>query len=312
MTLQPVGSDSKSTSVEIRNLSRTFGSKKALDDVSLTVPSGTVFGIVGENGAGKTTLLRHILGSLRPQRGSVRVLGMNPITDLHNVLSRLGYLSASPELPGWMRVEQLIAYTRPFYPTWDDAYAAELVEMFDIHGRAKVKTLSTGQGARVGLLLALAHRPELLILDEPSSGLDPVVRRDILEAIIESISRAGSTVVFSSHLLDEVERVSEYVAMVQKGRLLECESLEAMKGSFRGLTLSFEQPLSQSPSYPEAIHWHGGGREWTCMCRNVPADVTEQVTMIGGQIVEERVPSLDEIFLAYASGSAPRSIGTIP
>jgi ABC-2 type transport system ATP-binding protein len=155
--------------------------------------------------------------------------------------------------------------------------------MFDLNTGAKIKTLSTGQTARVGLVTALAHRPELLILDEPSSGLDPVVRRDILEAIIESISKAGSTVVFSSHLLDEVERVSDYIAMMKSGRILECGSFESLKNSYRVVTLSFEEGQPRPPACPPAINWRGGGREWTAVCRSLPDDLTAEVTMIGGR-----------------------------
>lgn len=293
------GSKMANPVAEVQGLTRCFGNKRALDNVSLIVPQGCVFGLVGENGAGKTTLLRHLMGNLRPQLGSVRVLGLDPIRDLVKVLSRIGYLSASPELPTWMRVGQLLAFTRPFYPTWDATHVAKLVEMFDINLRAKVKTLSTGQNARVGLVLAMAHRPELLILDEPSAGLDPVVRRDILEAIISSIADMGSTVLFSSHLLDEVERVSDHLAMIGNGQILECNELGSIKHAYRVVTLSFENHQPTPPRCPEAIHWHGNGREWTGVCRSVPDSLVADVTMIGGRVVDQRVPTLDEIFLAY-------------
>jgi ABC-2 type transport system ATP-binding protein len=199
-----------------------------------------------------------------------------------------------------MKVDQLLSYTRAFYPTWDEAYADELVGTLELDTGARVKHLSKGQHARLGLILALAHHPELLILDEPSSGLDPVVRRDILEAVIQSISEAGCTVVFSSHLLDEVERVSDYVAMLKSGRLLMCDSLEAIKGSYRVLTLSFEDTQPTPPGCPPAISWSGSGREWTAVCRTLPDDLAADVTMIGGQIVDSRVPTLDEIFIAHS------------
>src|SRR5439155_14557208 len=126
------------------------------------------------NGAGKTTLIRHILGLLKPESGSVRVFGLDQVADPVGVLSRIGYLSEENDLPGWMRVDELIHYTRAFYPKWDDAYAAELSQTFALDGSARIKTLSKGQKARACLLVALAHSPELLLLDEPSSGLDPI------------------------------------------------------------------------------------------------------------------------------------------
>src|SRR5687767_15050393 len=217
--------------IAIADLSRRFGSKAALDRVALTIPRGGVYGLVGANGAGKTTLIRHILGLLRAEQGTVRVFGLDPVADPVGVLSRIGYLSEENDLPGWMRVDELIRYSRAFYPAWDDAYAEELRQSFGLDTTAKIATLSKGQKARAGLLIALAYRPELLLLDEPSSGLDPVVRRDILEAIIRTIAHEGRTVLFSSHLLDEVERVADHVTMISDGRIALSAPLEALKQS---------------------------------------------------------------------------------
>src|SRR5207302_6522462 len=199
---------------------RHFGATTALDSVSLSMPRGAVYGLVGANGAGKTTLIRHLLGLLRAESGSVRVFGLDPVVDPVGVLSRIGYLSEENDLPGWMRIDEVIRYSRAFYPAWDDAYAEELRRMFALDGAAKIKNLSKGQKARAGLLIALAYRPELLVLDEPSSGLDPLVRRDILAAIIRTITEEGRTVLFSSHLLEEVERVADHVAMIHRGRIV--------------------------------------------------------------------------------------------
>src|SRR6184192_1356527 len=166
--------------INIAELTRWFGDRTALASVNFSVARGAVYGLVGANGAGKTTLIKHILGLLRAESGSVRVFGLDPVADPVGVLSRIGYLSEENDLPGWMRIEELIRYQRAFYPRWDDAYADELRQAFALDRTAKIKTLSKGQKARAGLLIALAHRPELLVLDEPSSGLDPSVRRDIL------------------------------------------------------------------------------------------------------------------------------------
>src|SRR5207247_3238784 len=200
-----------------------------LDSVSLSFPHGAVYGLVGVNGAGKTTLIRHILGLLRAERGSVRVFGLDPVADPVAVLSRIGYLSEENDLPAWMRVDELIRYTRAFYPKWDDAYAEELRRTFALDAAATISHLSKGQKARAGLLVALAYRPELLVLDEPSSGLDPIVRRDILGAIVRTIADEGRTVLFSSHLLDEVERISDRVAMLKEGRILLTGELDEIK-----------------------------------------------------------------------------------
>src|SRR5678816_1903496 len=177
--------------IEVSELTRSFGTRTALDSVSLSFRRGAVYGLVGANGAGKTTLIRHLLGLLQAESGSVRVFGLDPVADPVGVLSRVGYLSEENDLPGWMRVHELIRYSRAFYPAWDDAYAEELREAFALDPEALVKSLSKGQKARAGLLVALAYRPELLLLDEPSSGLDPIVRRDILGAVLRRRSSAG-------------------------------------------------------------------------------------------------------------------------
>ena len=193
------------TIISIDGLTRRFGNKVALDDVSLQVTRGQVFGLVGANGAGKTTLIKHVLGLYKPASGAVRVFGLEPIADPVGVLSRIGFLSEDRDLPMWMRVEELIRYSRAFYPKWDTDYAESLREQFQLDPRARIKHLSRGELAKAGLLVALAHRPELLVLDEPSSGLDPVVRREMLEAIVRTVADEGRTVFFSSHLLDEIE-----------------------------------------------------------------------------------------------------------
>jgi len=219
--------------VEVAGLTRRFGAKTALISVSLSLPRGGVYGLVGANGAGKTTLIKHILGLLRAESGSVRVFGLDPVADPVAVLSRIGYLSEENDLPGWMRVDELIRYSRAFYPSWDDAYAAELQQAFALDGAAKVKNLSKGQKARAGLVVALAHRPELLVLDEPSSGLDPIVRRDILGAVMRTIADEGRTVLFSSHLLEEVEQVADHVTMISSGAILLSAPLIDIKESHR-------------------------------------------------------------------------------
>jgi ABC-2 type transport system ATP-binding protein len=189
---------------------------------------------VGANGAGKTTLIKHILGLLRAERGAVRVFGLDPVADPVGVLSRIGYLSEENDLPGWMRVDELIRYSRAFYPAWDDAYAEELRQTFALDPVAKIKTLSKGQKARAGLLIALAYRPELL---------DPIVRRDILGAVIRTIADEGRTVLFSSHLLDEVEEVADHVTMINAGKIVLSAPLAVIRDSHRvgGRVLSLDE-----------------------------------------------------------------------
>jgi ABC-2 type transport system ATP-binding protein len=223
--------------IEVSELTRRFGGKTALDSVNLSLPKGSVYGLVGANGAGKTTLIKHILGLLKAERGSVRVFGLDPVAEPVAVLARIGYLSEENDLPGWMRVDELLRYSRAFYPSWDAQYAEELRQAFALDASAKIKDLSKGQKSRAGLIVALAYRPQLLVLDEPSSGLDPIVRRDILGAVMRTIADQGGTVLFSSHLLDEVEQVADHVTMIRDGKILMSAPLADIKRSHDGKSL---------------------------------------------------------------------------
>lgn len=313
--------------VEIRGLSRRFGATTALDNVHLNVPRGCVFGLVGENGAGKTTLLKHVLGLLKAHQGEVRVFGLDPVAHPVEVLGRTGQLSEDRDLPAWMRVGEFIDYMRAFYPHWDNAYAGELERTFELRRNQKIPTLSRGQKARLGLLVALAYRPDLLVLDEPSSGLDPVVRRDILGAIIRTVADEGRTVLFSSHLLDEVQRVSDQVAMLHKGKLLLTNSLDQILTSHHRLTIRFAEPRNDIASLagvlwfepaaigleanavpsdvsrpegsrPDSFRSMNPQREWTLVCNGRREELVSELAQRNAQIVEETSLSLDEIFIA--------------
>lgn len=287
--------------IGVTQLSRSFGAKQALADVSLAVMPGCVFGLVGENGAGKSTLIKHLLGLWRAQSGTVRVFGLDPVTDPVAVLGRIGYLSEEPDLPGWMRVWELLRYTQAFFPRWDPVYAEQLRDQFGLDANAHIKTLSKGQRARLGLIAAEAHRPDLLILDEPSSGLDPIVRHDILEAIIRTVTDQGRTVLFSSHLLDEVERVSDHLAMLHRGAVRFCAPLDDIRTRHRRIVLHFESPQSQPPNVSGAIRVDGAGREWTVICDAGKIHPAAMAQHLGAALIEDSTASLDEIFVAHAT-----------
>jgi ABC-2 type transport system ATP-binding protein len=284
--------------IEVRGLTRQFGKKAALHDVSLAVPRGCVFGLVGENGAGKTTLIKHVLGLLKAQVGSVRVFDRDPVADPVGVLGRIGCLSEDRDLPDWMRVDELLRYMQAFYPTWDERYADDLRRSFELEPRQLVRTLSRGQRARAGLVTALAHRPDLLVLDEPSSGLDPVVRQDILGAIVRTVADEGRTVLFSSHLLDEVERVADRLALIHEGRVVLCDALEQIKLTHRRLTVRFAQPQYSPPQLAGALGCTGEGLEWTFLANGGSEELKQAVADRGGTIVDEAAPSLEEIFVS--------------
>jgi len=292
--------------ISVASLSCRFGAKLALDNVSLEVTSGQVLGLVGANGAGKTTLIKHLLGLLKPAGGSVRVFGLDPVANPPGVLGRIGFLSEDRDLPMWMRVEELLRYSRAFYPKWDDQYAESLRRQFQLDPAARIKHLSRGELAKAGLLVALAHRPELVVLDEPSSGLDPLVRRDMLEAIVRTVADEGRTVFFSSHLLDEIERVSDRIAMMDSGRFVLTGELAGLLESHHRLTLRFEKPPVQTPKLDGALSISGSGLEWTVLCNGAIPEIVMAAKILGAQVVAQEAASLDEIFLARI-GKLPSS-----
>jgi ABC-2 type transport system ATP-binding protein len=281
--------------VEVENLSRQFGKMMALKNVSLQVQPGLVYGLVGANGAGKTTLMKHLLGLLRAKQGCVRVFGMDPVQHPVQVLARIGYLSEDRELPEWMRIDELLAYTAAYYPGWDRNYAKELLDTFSLDSSQKVKNLSKGMRAQAGLVVAVAHHPELLLLDEPSTGLDAVVRKDILNAIIRAVTDDGRTVIFSSHLLDEVELMSDNVFMINQGQLVLEGSLDTIREEYQLISVQGWERLTPLDGLVSAER-HGA--DWTIVCQGKSPQVRQAIEKAGGKIVNLRSASLQEIFVA--------------
>lgn len=286
--------------ISVMGLSCHYKRTTALDDVTLHIPRGSVFGLVGENGAGKTTLIRHVLGLQRPQQGQVAVFGLDPLTNSTTVLARLGYLSETRDLAPWMTVAEMIRFTGAFYSNWDFEYAEELREQFALDPTAKISTLSQGQLAKSALLAALAHRPELLVLDEPSSGLDPVVRRDILEAIIRTVAEEGRTVLFSSHLLDEIERVSDFVGFLNDGKLALTGTLDEVKAAYRVFRVEDGVYRSYSADRSSILSAVPRDGEWEVVGREA---FREALNGNGARILSERAASLEDIFVGLAAGS---------
>jgi ABC-2 type transport system ATP-binding protein len=293
--------------IQIDGLYRSFRHREALQNICLEVFPGIVWGLVGENGAGKTTLLRHLLGLLRAQRGTVRVFGYDPVQSPVEVLSKIGYLSEERDLPEWMKLDELLGYTRSFFPSWDEQLAESFRIAFELPKAQKIKTFSRGQRARAGLLLALAHRPPLLLLDEPSAGLDPAVRRDILGAVIRTVADEGRTVVFSSHLLDEVERVADHVTMLHRGTLLVSEPLDALLSRHSRIVIRFPEPQSRAPDLPGMLSCQGSEREWTAVCDGRQQQLLDHLAKIRAEVVDQSIPTLEQLFLARC-GDRPQEM----
>jgi ABC-2 type transport system ATP-binding protein len=305
--------------IRLDRLTKRFGAEIALDQVSLEVPPGVVFALLGENGAGKTTAIRIMLGLAQPNSGHAQVLGLNSRKQGLNIRQRVGYVAERPTMYEWMTVEEIGWFTAGFYgPGFLPEYA-KLVAQFGLPPKKKLKTLSKGTRAKVSLSLALAHQPELLVLDEPTSGLDAMVRREFLESMVDRASQ-GQTVFLSSHQITEVERVADIVAILRHGRLLLVERLDELKASVRRLIVTLKDGAKATP----ALGGHVLSQRW--QPRQGEAIVRGlsdgQLAMLQANDdvagVEVHPTSLEDIFIAYmqGNGSCPNSClsnnGTVP
>lgn len=284
--------------VEVNNLSRSFGKTLALDCVDFRASQGKVYGLVGANGAGKTTLIKHLLGLLCAKTGTVSIFGEDPVKKPESVLSHIGYLSEDRDIPDWMSIDELMRYTSAYHRGWDQSYANELLHTFSLDPARRIRTLSRGMRAQVALISAVAHRPDLLILDEPSSGLDAVVRKDILNAVVRTISEEGRTVIFSSHLLEEVERLADHVTMIHQGRVALDSSLETINANHHHSSIRFAEQQAAPPKLKNVAAISGEGRFWSAIHQGSTASLSNTLKEIGGEIVESRHATLEEVFVS--------------
>lgn len=295
------------TVLEMRNVSKMFGSHFALDDVDYSVHRGTVFALLGENGAGKTTTIRILLGLCKPDVGTSRVLGMDSLRDHLTIRRSVGYVPEQPVLYDWLTVAEIGRFTAAFYsPVYIKRYT-ELIAAYGIRENVRIKALSKGMRAKVSLALALSHDPELLILDEPTSGLDALVRREFLESMVDRAA-TGKTVFLSSHQIGEVERVADVVAIMKKSKLLVVEPLEELKATSHVLNITLKEEEPQLPSQLKnlvgsIIEHRQQGRQWRFTVRSLLPGIRERlaenphITQI-----EIKTPTLEDIFVAYMSG----------
>ena len=283
--------------IETRGLGRKFGKFEAVKNVSLRVPRGTVFGLLGVNGAGKSTIIKMIMGHLRPTTGEIRVLGRALGEDLLGIRSRVAYVSENRYLYEWMTVEESVRFTRAFHETWDDRKAADLLKRFSLPPEKKVRQLSRGNRARLCLLLALSFNPELIILDEPTSGLDPIVRRDFIENIVAEIAEEGKTVLFSSHIVEEVERVADYVGVINEGELLLVSTLDDIKSSYKRVRYATNGTRPEVAGVPGVLAIENGRHEQILMVSTWGDETLRTLSERGVKNPEVLPISLEDIFV---------------
>ncbi len=235
--------------IEVRDLHYRAGKTFEIRDLALNVPAGALYGFLGPNGAGKTTVIRLLLGLLRPLSGRIAVLGHAIPAQAPGALARTGYVPEQPHLYPTLTVHEAMRFHAAFYPTWDHLWAAELVGHFGLDRGRLLSRLSKGEMGKLEMLLALAQRPELLVLDEPTDGLDPVVRRDLLTALLEYVSQRNATVFISSHLVHELERICDWVGVMDRGRLVAELPMQSFKNGIKRLRVANAPRQAADPPF---------------------------------------------------------------
>jgi len=287
------------SAIEIRGVTKSFKNKTVLDGVDLTVRKGEIYAFLGRNGAGKTTTIEMLLGLLDRDDGDIQVLGLDPKKQAIEIRRRVGYMAEDQTMYGWMTVSEICSFLEPFYPTWNRDLVRKYEVQFDLDPNQQIKNLSKGQNARLALLLALAHEPELVILDDPTLGLDPIMRKELMRDVIDHLQGAGVTVFFSSHLLYEIEPIADRVAILDRGVIVREEETDSLREDVKRFILS-DSDFVSLPVFEGTLDIKRGEAR-TAMTVEGQERFTDLLRE--HHIAYEQVDlNLDEIFEAYVIG----------
>ncbi|MDE2928824.1 MAG: ABC transporter ATP-binding protein [Acidobacteriota bacterium] len=290
--------------IETQGLTRRFRKTVAVNDLSLEVPAGSIFALLGPNGAGKTTLIKMVMNMVRPSGGRATILGTDSLRLGPPQLERIGYVSENQELPEWMTVQELIDYCRPFYPAWDDDLCRRLIRQFNLPLARQLKTFSRGMKVKAALLSSLSYRPELMILDEPFTGLDALVRDELIRGLLEVTGQEERTIFIASHDIDEVERLADWVGVIHNGEMQMSEPAASLRNRFRRCEATLERGQEIPETLPET--WLMAERAGQVLrfvdsrFQNGTGAETIREVLPGVKDLDVSPMSLKEIFLALA------------
>ena len=292
--------------IETVGLKKSYKDVEAVRGLDICVPRGSIYGFLGRNGAGKTTTIKMLLGMVAPDGGSGRVLGysIDATSESLEIRRRTGFVSEDKGLYDYMTVSQMIDFTRPLFPSWRRDRESELLESFELPLTRKVKQLSKGMRTKLALLLALARGAELLILDEPTEGLDPSAIEDVLQALVRLVAKGEVTIFFSSHQIAEVEQIADHVAIIDKGRRIVAGALDDVKENYRRINLIFD---GQAPAANFEIagieRVQKDGRQLSLLVSRNLDEVINQARALHAQSVDVVPVTLKEIFLESVRGN---------
>jgi ABC-2 type transport system ATP-binding protein len=288
--------------IETSRLTKSFKGQPALRELDLRVPVGSLFGFLGRNGAGKTTTIKTLLGLLRSDSGTAEVFGI-PVTDADRsvgIRRRIGFVTEDKELYPYMTVEQIIRFTRPFFPKWREDLERRYSRMFELPPKRKVSDLSKGTRSKLMLLLAISRGAELLILDEPTDGLDPAATEDVLRELVAIAASSGTTMFFSSHQLAEVELIADHIGIIDQGRMIVAGSLDDMKARYQRLQVVFANSVALPERWVDGVESvRQEGRVVSILASRNTDAIVEQARSLPGTAVERFPVTLKEIFLEH-------------
>jgi ABC-2 type transport system ATP-binding protein len=284
----------------------------ALRDLTLRVPTGAIYGFLGPNGSGKTTTIRIFMGMVRADRGDITVLGRSVPRDMKSILARVGYVPERPHVYPALTVEEQIRYHASFFRLWDRGWAEDLRKRLDLDSGQKISRMSKGETGKLLLLLALAQRPSLLVLDEPTEGLDPVVRRDVLAAVLDYVSDTGATVFISSHLVHELERICDWVGVMDHGRVVAELPMQLFKNGIKRLRVADapEAPREMPFTVLSRQHDNGTGSAETWIVRGWEPPMRHYFDSVGATLRDVIDLDLEESFVELLRSSRPSTAGS--
>lgn len=293
--------------LEFRDIARSYKrNKPVLGGVNFSLEAGEVVGLLGRNGAGKTTLIRIAMGMLSPQSGSVRIFGVSFYEDPIAVKKRIGYVAEDQILPAFASIGELTALHRALFPRWDSSMERQILDRFRLSPKSKINQLSKGQARQVALLCAICHRPELLILDEPAGGLDPVARREFLELSIQLLNMDGTTILFSSHQMGDVERIGGRVVLLNKGKVQLDRSLDTLREEtcLALIPKSAISDLSAIYALPGFLHCRPVQDSWHALLEGAPEETSRNIERACNldSVRCVRLP-LEELFIEMTAGN---------
>lgn len=300
----PTDLETGNPAIATRALTKSYRNTRALAGLALTVPEGAVYLLVGPNGSGKTTTMKILLDLVRADSGEAEIFSLSPVTDGALVRAQIGYVPEG-KAPGyeWMRTGNLLEHHSTYYPSWDHDYARSLIERLDIDPAARYRKLSKGEARRVQLVMVLAHRPPLLLLDEPMDGLDPLVRDKVIEILIGHLSETPTTVLASTHHIQELEKLADHMGILYQGRLLAQNSREDFHRWLRRYYLEVPERWETAPGLGEAVvHCNGSGSELAWTIWGEEGEVVERLKSAGATVRDVTTLQLEEAAIAVLAG----------